>query len=170
MKKYLIAVLDDGETWSMASGAKLCEISEGQFKKLEAGEYPKNLKVKGLSLDHYHVTKQDLIDAPMYTVFRGPAEDPKMKYDQWDLMTGNHPTTEVMRQVVQRGIRLIRDASGEPVHVEKDDEFCAGQSLDDLDAALAYLNNGGMVVKLPDTLTSQHFRLYAVACYKPVKP
>lgn len=170
MKKYLIVVHDDGETWTMASGAKLCEIGEGQFKKLEAGEYPKNLRIKGLPLDRFCVTKQDLLDAPAFTVFRGPGEKPKMQHDQWDLMTGNHPNTEVMRQVVQRGIRLIRDASGDPVHVEKDDEFCAGQSLDDLDAALAYLNNGGMVVKLPDTLTSQYFRLYAVAYYKPVKP
>lgn len=168
MKKYLIAVLDDGETWSMASGAKLCEISEGQFKKLQAGEYPKNLKVKGLSLDHYHVTKQDLIDAPMYTVFRGPAEDPKMKYDQWDLFTGYQPDKPVIEEMSKKGIRLIRDIDGSPLFLQKDDEL-SNKEHDDLDAALAYLNNGGMVVKLPDTMMSKYFRLYAVASYKPVK-
>jgi len=169
MKKYLIAVLDDGETWSMASGAKLCEISEGQFKKLEAGEYPKNLKVKGLSLDHYHVTKQDLIDAPMYTVFRGPAEDPKMKYDQWDLFTGDQPDKPVIEEMSKKGIRLIRDIDGSPLFLQKDDEL-SNKEHDDLDAALAYLNNGGLLAKLPDHVGSPYSRMYAVACYKPVKP
>jgi hypothetical protein len=145
------------------------EVSAKQFGKLEAGEYPKSMRIKGLPLDHWVVTKKDILEAPPFTVFRGPAEVlKKLEHDQWDLFSGKLPHDKVVKKMSELGIRLIRDTDGEPLHLEKDDEFC-DKGVDDLDAALAYLNNGGLVVKLPDTLDSTYFRLYAVACYKPVK-
>jgi hypothetical protein len=164
----MIVVHADGETWTMADGAKLCEVTDRQFKRLDAGEYPKNIRIKGLPLEQFLVTKQSILNAPTFTVFRGPGEKPKMKDDQWNLVSNTSPSTEVLCQINKLGIQLVRGLMGEPLHIEKDDEFCKGQNLDDFDAVMAYLNRGGMVVKLYDT-ASKHFRLYAVACYKPVK-
>jgi hypothetical protein len=172
MTKHMIVVHADGETWTMASGAKLCEVTSKKFERLEAGEYPKNMRIKGLPLERLLVTKLSIFNAPMFTVFRGPTEKPRMQDDQWNLVSNVSPGTDAMCQLSKLGIQLIRGLIGEPLHVEKDDEFCAeDQYLDDLDATMAYLNNGGMVVKLPDAPTpqNQHFRMYAVACYKPVK-
>lgn len=116
------------------------------------------------------ITKQMLEEAPAFTVFRGPAEDPKLDPGVWDLFSvSGHSElpTRVVRYLLDMGIQLA-GAEGFWVHPEVDDEHNAasGSKFDDFDAALAYLNEGGTLCKVPDTLGSKYSRLYAVARVK----
>lgn len=42
----LVVCFGDGETWSCADDVQLLVLGPTQFKKLEAGDYPKHLKGK----------------------------------------------------------------------------------------------------------------------------
>lgn len=116
------------------------------------------------------IEMKDLEEAPDFTVFRGPAEDPELDDGAWDLfgVSGHSELPRsVLGEVCKRGIQLA-GAEGFWVHPEVDDErnAASGGKFDDFHAALAYLNEGGTLCKVPDKLGSKYSRWYAVARVK----
>jgi hypothetical protein len=111
------------------------------------------------------LTRKDLEDAPMFTIFwvsdekAGDVEYSGMRPDQViESDEGGPQDTGVIEQLLQRKVTI-------GLHVERDDELCAGTAFDDLDAALAHLRyNENPIVKVPDRLTasSRHFKFYVV--------
>ncbi len=115
------------------------------------------------------LTTKDLHGAPMFTVFhnlegRCAANPAATKGTWWDEFGISEWCDEdVMARARELEICLM---SG-PMEIECDDEFVTfdlpdGVEFNDIDGALCYLNGGGILAKLPDTMDSAHYRLYLV--------
>lgn len=111
----------------------------------------------------------DFESAPMYTVFHGPAADTGIG-DGWDIFGidgGTVANKDVMHEAARLGILVAFDSYGMMLEPEWDadviDDHEHPELADDFKAACAYLNDGGRLVKLPDTPDSKYFRLYPIA-------
>lgn len=105
-------------------------------------------------------TLKDLEEAPAYTVFKDlqgkvmPEKD--LLPGQWCLSyIGELYSAEVDEELEKRGLDPY------PWEPEKDDDR-APKGIDDLDAAMEYLAEGGALVKVPDAKESEYWRLYVV--------
>lgn len=138
--------------------------------------------------------KDDIVKAPMFSVFGGAAviverERFVLLPDEWYLNVidgGVVADAHVRLEACKRGIELAHSENGEvlvplPSALEdmEEAEYASrckdgrGDFLDKadfLDAALAYIMEGGVVAKLPDTMKEEpeeagniHWCLYAVA-------
>lgn len=112
------------------------------------------------------VKPDDFEKAPMYTVFKGPAEDTGIG-NGWDIFSidgGTVSDAEVMKEAARRGIVVALDDAGMMLQPQWDadiiDDHEHPELADDFKAACAYLNSGGRLVKLPDVPGSKYFRLY----------
>jgi hypothetical protein len=116
------------------------------------------------------VKKEDFERAEMFTVFTGPVDEGEIIIEEheWDLfgISGGAVAADVRREALRLGIQLAHDIEGFFLEPEMDSEF-ALHSHDDHDAALAYIANGGRLVKLPDAMGSKYYRLYPVVAYRP---
>jgi hypothetical protein len=94
--------------------------------------------------------------APLFAVFKGPAPDVKPgRWEIFELDGCTHGDTEHASEVT--GLSVL---DSEP---ERDDDACDGDpSFDDVDAALAYLRNGGALCKVPDHDGSKYYRFLVV--------
>lgn len=103
------------------------------------------------------IMRKQLEEAPMWTIFTGEAADPGPI--SWGLFSFE-PARPYPEDVLQK-MRTLSVLQEEP---EKNDE---GQqpraNVDDTDAALMYLRNGGSLCKVPDTMASKYWRLLVVA-------
>lgn len=115
------------------------------------------------------ITTEDLYAAPMFTVFHSLegkcAANPDATEGTWwdEFCISEWCDEDVMTRARELEIRLM---SG-PMEIECDDEFVTfdlpdGIEFGDFDGALCYLNGGGILAKLPDTMDSDHYRLYLV--------
>jgi len=112
------------------------------------------------------ITMDDLEEVPLFTVLRGPTEDHGLEADEWDLFDGPSPAEKAVGESFKRGIETNL------LHPEMDDEKAVAKGVpsEDLRAALAYLSEGGTLVKLPDrwplpegcTPSDALWRFYAV--------
>lgn len=124
--------------------------------------------------------RDHFMTAPMYTVFRGTAlvlmHEHVLKDEYWYLngMDGAVVADAAVRlEALRRGIELGYSPEGFVLVPLTDDES-APEGADFIDATVAYLAGGGMVVKLPDTLDCEpvdekgnlQWCLYAVICSK----
>lgn len=104
------------------------------------------------------LTRDDLEHAAMFTVFKDVAGKCEVTVDRecWIL---SHIDLKHSDSVASKLESLgIEPYSAE---VEMDDEKkLTGE--DDLDAAVAYLDLGGALVKVPDTMTSKYYRFLVV--------
>lgn len=117
--------------------------------------------------------KQDIEDAPMFTVFTGPVDKGEkiLEAEEWDIFGidgGTVCDADVRREANRRGIVLAHNIEGMLLEPEYDHE-AANEEADDYDAAISYLASGGRLVKLPDEMDSKYFRLYPVVLYKPTE-
>ena len=115
--------------------------------------------------------KEDFERAEMFTVFTGPVDEGEtiIEEDEWDLFGidgGTVADAAVREEANRRGIQLAHDIEGFFLEPEADHEFVR-EGADDHDAALAYITNGGRLVKLPDAMGSKYYRLYPVVAYRP---
>ena len=115
--------------------------------------------------------KEDFERAEMFTVFTGPVDEGETIIEEyeWDLFGidgGTVADADVRRAALRLGIQLAHDIEGFFLEPEMDSEF-ALHGHDDHDAALAYIANGGRLVKLPDVMGSKYYRLYPVVAYRP---
>jgi hypothetical protein len=120
-------------------------------------------RVKEYVPGHSPVSPSDFDAAPMYTVFKGPAEESGIG-GAWELFTlSDYAHEQVIEEAARKGIFLAYSENGiqEPQY---DQDLLAPTSsyASDYLAACAYLNTGGRLVKLPDALGSRYFRLYPV--------
>ena len=112
------------------------------------------------------ITRQMLFDAPMFSAFKGPAEN-RLTREQWALfrIDGGRTSDEgALEEACKHGLEVsICESTGMFVEPEFDedwrDEIPDG---DDSDAVLAYLADGGMVAKIPDKLGSPYYRFYTI--------
>jgi hypothetical protein len=106
------------------------------------------------------ITKKQIHDAPMWTVFYGPASGRKIPRRAWGFFSTGELMEWQAKQARRRGL-VISDH--EP---QVDDELRDGPlkrlKLRDEDAWIAYLNSGGELMKVPDGPRPRHFRLYVV--------
>lgn len=112
------------------------------------------------------VSVMDFMLAPDFTVFVGPALDCGIG-DGWDVFGidgGAVPDKEVEREAIRRGIIVAYNGDGMWCTPEWDSDALDADHPAACDecAALAYLNNGGRLVKLPDHMGSRYYRLYPV--------
>jgi hypothetical protein len=111
------------------------------------------------------ISVMDFMLAPPFTVFKGPALECGIG-DGWDMfsISGTTPDGEVRREANRRGIVVAHDIDGFWLEPEWDSDVLDGDhpAANDDCAALAYLNEGGRLVKLPDTMNSSCYRLYPV--------
>jgi len=104
------------------------------------------------------VTDKDLEDLPDWAVISdraGRTSGIDLSPRQWALFHVGEFNEQVKLELMRRGIRAI------PFNPE----CCDGEAprnADDYDAALAFLDEGGALVRVPDELGSKHSRLYAV--------
>lgn len=104
------------------------------------------------------VTDKDLENLPNYTIISdraGRTSGVDLSPKQWSLFHVGEFSEQMKLELMKRGIRAI---PFEP-------ECCDGEAprgADDLDAALAFLDEGGSLVRVPDSLESEYSRLYAV--------
>ena len=115
---------------------------------------------------HPWLTGQHLDDAPMFTLFlnwKDRCDGRCLHDDQWSLFhIGTQYPCEVEEKLQDLGI--AEDIlCFEP---EKDDDRVAS-NVTDMDAVLAYLGEGGVLVKVPDSLTSGFYRFYVVTPLPP---
>jgi hypothetical protein len=107
----------------------------------------------------------DFERASMYAVFTGPAKETGIG-DRWDLfgVEGTVATDEVVDEAARRGVTVAFDECGHPFEPQWDQDRLTvdDEHADDFQAACAYLNSGGRLVKLPDAPSSRYFRLYAI--------
>jgi hypothetical protein len=105
------------------------------------------------------ITKKELEDAPYWTIFEGQAEDPGSV--GWALFyiypVEDHPE-DVTTKMSSLDVSLF-----EP-EIDGDKKQPRGD-VDDLDAALAYLRDGGKLCKVPDRMDSSYWRLLAVGVH-----
>lgn len=111
------------------------------------------------------ITIDGLVQAPMWTILRGSAEDPgPIKWDTFVLEPVEPYPEDVEREMWKLNVSLD--------HPEVEDEWLTNpwrwrwfrwQRPDDLDAALAYLNTGGTLCKVPDAMDSKYWRLLVVS-------
>lgn len=124
------------------------------------------------------ITMQDLQNAKHFTIFRGPAEDPKIDIEEddeesWDLFgVGGYSELgkRVLAEVGKRGVQLAGDSMWFAPQI--DDCYAKKQKdrrVDDLHAILAYLREGGTVIRVPDRIGSEFSRFYAVARVRGAK-
>lgn len=105
------------------------------------------------ALREVEVTKEVLESARPNTLIRGQAKAPRnLRWELFDINYGPH-----IDQVVERlGLRVLG-------HPEKEDEYHGNSKrFDDWDAALAYIAQGGTLVKIHDTKNSNYYRFFAV--------
>lgn len=114
-------------------------------------------------LDAGRITRRQIEDAPMWTIFRGEAVDPgPIKWEIFEPGPADPWPEDVLAKM-----ELLSVWVEEP---EIEDDWAAGGSWrrfrfhrpDDGDAALAYLNKGGVLCKVPDTMNSKYWRLLVV--------
>lgn len=129
------------------------------------------------------LTKKDLEDAPMFTVFSGLKGQCAARADVTPECYGECEIHGVAGEnnydqaVYDRARELEIDPLEHgcwPVAIDVFDDDCyevlgAGHDFDIFDAALCYLNDGGTVVKLPDTMESEYYRYYVVNLPKVVR-
>lgn len=103
------------------------------------------------------ITRRDLEEAPAWTIFSGPAEDPGPL--EWGVMEIS-PATPYPEGILAK-MEALHVVCDEP---QRDDE--AEEKKDDIDAALAYLRSGGTLCKVPDEEGSKYWRLLVVETKK----
>ena len=113
------------------------------------------------------LTVEDMDAAPMFTVWRdmrGKCACQDRSLEWWDLFEGAH----VSEAVEDKATELFGDdfASIPLLNVQGEDdlriEHGVEREFDDLDAALCALEFGLTLVKLPDTMDSKYYRIYAL--------
>jgi hypothetical protein len=146
---------EDGKKGSMA----LCTACQVVFVKQLGEGYAEFVDI--LRTSH-------LVAAPMFTVFRdrkGQCDvNPDAKDDWWAPFSMHGATVaseNVLAMAKEKGIVPKREGIHfvEIEHVD-DSDAPGSHVFDDNDATLCFLNEGGAVVKLPDTMTSEHWRYY----------
>ena len=118
------------------------------------------------------VTIDDLMNAPMFTVWRGLegacAVRQDLPPDIWDLFAQCcvDLSEASLDELEVLGLELV-DGGGGFLAPNRDDELAMEHGLldrfDDVDAALCALNEGFSLVKVPDHLGCKYFRLYVLA-------
>lgn len=112
------------------------------------------------------ITIENLLHAENYTIFRGKPERVELEPNEWDLFAVSGYSElgkEVLHELHDRGIQLVGDALYFSPMVDDEATHDREPRVDDFHAAMAYLGEGGAVVKVPDTLKSPYSRYYAVA-------
>lgn len=105
---------------------------------------------------HLRPTHEDIMKAPAFTIFMGAPPMPKPPRRYWEIfgVDGNHD--EVVEHLLEQlGVNYIIE---EP---ERCDDGAPGSFTDD-DAILAALQAGYKLIKVPDKIGSQYFRLLVV--------
>ena len=136
-------------------------------RELERG-YAVRLQVTWLEDNCKKLSKDDLYDAPFFTVFdcwKGQCQAREVPKSWWVVSSINAMPCEEAAVVLEAMALTVHG-----VEPEKSDEDVSLEGMDvdhifdDLDAALCYLNNGGTLVKVPDSMNDdeKHWRLYVV--------
>ena len=119
------------------------------------------------------LTADDLHAAPMFTVFHGlkgkcvVRKDANPEWwDKFSLVGATVFDDEVDEKARSLEIKVLKDG---PYYVEVEAFNECPEGFEDADAALCYLNEGGVLAKLPDTMDSKYYRLYVVDVPKGVK-
>lgn len=122
------------------------------------------------------ITREALRNAPMFIVFDGNAEEveePRISHE-WDLFGidgGTMANDEVLAEARKRGICIALNEDGLYMEPEIDSEYqgrLERLKATDEDACLAYLRQGGMLAKLPDTMDSQYCRYLVIYRHRQV--
>lgn len=114
----------------------------------------------------------DLEKAPMFSILRGKAVSPGLERDQWDLFVngvGHRASDDVLDNAYRLGINVASGASfvfDGPLSVDVITDNVDRRKFDFSHAVLEFLNWGGIVAKLPDTMDSKYYRFYAVIFYR----
>lgn len=107
------------------------------------------------------ITKRQLEEAPLWTIFQGEAADPSpVGWDLFWLDTVRYPP-DIAAKMTELGI-LYEEPELDSDKEEFDEKGIPINGVDDLDAALMYLRSGGALCKVPDTAESKYWRLLVV--------
>jgi hypothetical protein len=133
----------------LSSGGTLCKVPDTEASKSW------RLLVVGTEVRPVTpITRERIAAAPMWTIFQGRAMDPGPV--MWIVSEVNFPPSDA---VVEK-MKTVDAYSSSP---ELDgDEEQPRRDVDDIDAALAYLNTGGVLCKVPRTPRSKAWRLLVV--------
>lgn len=98
---------------------------------------------------------KDILEAEMFSIFRNFKDLVAVNSlpNAWDIFFTSVPNAAVEKIVEDGCIKWL------PI-VPMSDDKCAPEDFDDVDAALQYLNEGGVLIKLPDTPDSKYWRLF----------
>jgi len=137
-------------------------------KDMERG-YTAQLQITWRGDSINKLSKRDLISAPFFTVFecwKGQCQARDVPDSWWVVSTINVTPGKKQAEILD-AMELTVD-SEEPEKSDEDvslDGMDIDHIFDDLDAALCYLNDGGTLVKVPDSMNDdeKHWRLYVVA-------
>lgn len=113
------------------------------------------------------ITRRRLEEAPSWTVFKGPAEDPgRIKWELFEPEPVEEHPQDVQMRMLRLGVWLEEpEIDAEWRHSKRWHWrwiWPPWRRPDDLDAALAYLRRGGTLCKVPDTMDSKYWRLLVI--------
>jgi len=97
---------------------------------------------------------------------------PELKPGDWDLFT-NSPGFAAGEIVLERASMMgavVALESNMPLSTCVDDDSAPRLHIEDAHAALAYIQWGGTLIKLPDNLRSDAYRWYVVIYFQPSFP
>lgn len=122
---------------------------------------------------HEPIEAETLADAPMFSIARGVVHCPELKPGDWDLFT-NSPGFAAGEIVLERASMMgavVALESNMPLSTCVDDDSAPRLHIEDAHAALAYIQWGGTLIKLPDNLKSDDAcRWYVVIYFQPGFP
>ncbi len=139
-----------------------------QLHRLNQAYDIKRPRLSGTPVRRTKLTKQEVEDAPMFSVWgdlRGKVECQDRNTDWWNLFATDSCANEEVEKTFKlyASLKLYSDGNG-LFAVMRDDEMVlyhkASNEFDDLDAALCALELGLTLVKLPDKMGSKHWRMY----------
>jgi len=136
-------------------------------KKDSARGYASEVRITWLGDNVKKLSKGDLLDAPFFTVFecwKGQCQARAVP-EEWWVVSGTNDAPGPKQTEILDAMGLNVD-NEEPERSDEDTDLGdLGNIFDDLDAALCYLNDGGALIKVPDSMydDEEHWRLYVVA-------
>lgn len=122
---------------------------------------------------HEPIEEETLNDAPMFSIVRGAVYCIDLKPKDWDLFTnsvGFAADERVLERASMMGAVIAQECNM-PLSTCVDDDNASRLHIEDDHAALAYIQWGGTLIKLPDNLKSDDaWRWYVVIYYQPDFP
>jgi len=106
------------------------------------------------------ITRQDLENAKHGQLFEGEAEPPRSNELLWFLFEVDSVGEGLEEELERQDLVLVDEALQTPQL--DDEEHGQDKTIDDLDASLAYLNQGGLLLYIADEPDSKYGRFVAV--------